>query len=383
MKKIIIACFTVATIYLALLLCLPVWSANASVIGFKSSKKTLYIGKTSMLEFRGAIGEITWDSKDKSIATVNEDGKVTPINEGETIISATYKNTEYLCLVTVKKPFINKNKITLYPLEGTYLKLTGTKIKKWSFTDDSVVTAVKNNDNNLGISPCSPGKTVISIVGKDKQTYDCEIEVIDCDYTVSYYDKNQTKLKDIKYYVDGRVVKYTSCDKRGSKYYFIYSYDKDTYTEYQYNASYCLGTKTVYDYSDNVISEIEYKLRSTEDSEENWSVVKYYDNEGYHVDTYDGRVKLPRPLRYNRDHSYVTKKTYDSDNNLIKDFTIDRTSGVNVVEYYYNANPYFMNKSVTIDENGVKEEKHFDFSGKVIRILTYSVDGFLLSDTAY
>lgn len=53
--------------------------------------------------------QIIWSSLDESIATVDENGVVTGVSNGQTSIVATKNDSEQTCIITVKEPYIKKS----------------------------------------------------------------------------------------------------------------------------------------------------------------------------------------------------------------------------------------------------------------------------------
>ena len=86
---------------LSLFITIPV-SVNAKV---KINKKsiTLTVNQKTKLKVKGTKKKVKWKSKNKSIATVNQKGKVTTKAAGKTKIIATVGKKKYKCKVTVKK----------------------------------------------------------------------------------------------------------------------------------------------------------------------------------------------------------------------------------------------------------------------------------------
>lgn len=99
---------------------------------------------------------ITWKSSHKSIATVDDNGKVMGIKPGKSIITATADGNSATCIVDIKYPTIklNKKKITLY--RGQSIRLSADvssgieptwKTNRKSvatINPDGTVTAIKN-----------------------------------------------------------------------------------------------------------------------------------------------------------------------------------------------------------------------------------------------
>ena len=104
-------------------------------ISLTPDKLTINKGKTSTIsvKYSGDKTKIKWSTSDKTVATVNKNGKVTAIHAGKCTISASADGRTEKCMVTV--PGLSTDKITLYEGETVALKLFGTKIKSVR-TDD-------------------------------------------------------------------------------------------------------------------------------------------------------------------------------------------------------------------------------------------------------
>ncbi len=128
--------------------------------------------------------KVTWKSSKKSIATVDEYGKVTALKPGETAITATADGTSTICNITVKLPTVKLNKTSLSLYRGQTAKLSATvssSIKPtWKTNKKSVaivdatgtVTAMKNG-------------TAIITATVDGVMQTCEIVVNKPDITLS------------------------------------------------------------------------------------------------------------------------------------------------------------------------------------------------------
>lgn len=100
--------------------------------------------------------KVTWKSSKKSIATVDEYGRVTGMKPGETIITATADGSSVTCTLTVKLPTLHMDTTAAALYRGQTVKLTATSssgIKPtWKTNKKSVatvdatgtVTAIKN-----------------------------------------------------------------------------------------------------------------------------------------------------------------------------------------------------------------------------------------------
>lgn len=93
------------SLILALILCLSLATpmvSYAATTKLNKSKLSIHVGETYKLKLSGASGTITWASSKVSIAKVSSAGKITALDEGKTVITATCKNKDYSCAVTVE-----------------------------------------------------------------------------------------------------------------------------------------------------------------------------------------------------------------------------------------------------------------------------------------
>lgn len=75
--------------------------ASAVKVGLNKRSLELEVGETFTLKVKGTKKKPKWKSKDKSVATVNQKGKVVAKEEGITYIIATIGKKRYQCKVTV------------------------------------------------------------------------------------------------------------------------------------------------------------------------------------------------------------------------------------------------------------------------------------------
>lgn len=151
-------------------------------------KTTITISDTSITIERGETYTLTaatsnkkpvsWSSSHKSIAVVDENGKVTGLKPGEATITATVDGSKATCKVKVKYPTItlDKSKVTLY--RGQSIKLTA-KVSSgveptWKsnkktvaiVNPDGTVTAVKNGTAIITATVDGVSKTCEVVVKK-------------------------------------------------------------------------------------------------------------------------------------------------------------------------------------------------------------------------
>ena len=114
--------------------------------------------------------DIVWTSSNEEIATVDENGKVTGIKEGTTIITATSGEKQALCNITVEQDISNK-KINLTPqninmLVGNVEQIVArdengkdiTEEVNWTIADNSIIDFIEDGN----IKGYKPGTTTLT-----------------------------------------------------------------------------------------------------------------------------------------------------------------------------------------------------------------------------
>jgi uncharacterized protein YjdB len=120
--------------------------------------------------------KVTWSSSDKSIATVDKNGKVTAKKKGNVTITCTAADgskTKATCKVTVKQPVtkitLSKTKVTLKKGKTITLKKTiapssaNTKTVIWKSSNKKVATV----DSNGKVKAVGKGTATITCTAKD------------------------------------------------------------------------------------------------------------------------------------------------------------------------------------------------------------------------
>ena len=163
------------------------------VTGVTLDKTTLslFIGDTETLEAiiapeDATYKDVTWESSDEEVATV-EDGVVTAIASGETIITVTTENGGFMatCIVTVTPRAVtnvtlDKTTLTLEVRKKETLTATVEpenatyKMVTWESSDEYVATVV-----NGVVTGVKAGEATITVTTYDgKHTATCEVTVI-------------------------------------------------------------------------------------------------------------------------------------------------------------------------------------------------------------
>lgn len=149
-------------------------------------------GETLKLWAKASNGSaITWKSSKKSIASVDENGTVTGLKPGETIITAKADDTTVSCRIIVKAPVVKLNK--------TSIKLYRNHTFKLNATVSSGITPVwKSNKKSVAIvdetgmvTGVKNGTAVISATVYGVTKY-CTVTVLKPDITLS---KSEITLK--------------------------------------------------------------------------------------------------------------------------------------------------------------------------------------------
>ena len=157
----------------------------ASKVKINKTKTTIYVGKTETLKISGTKKTAKWTTSNKKVATVSSKGKVTAKKAGSATITVKVAGKSYKCKVTVKNPYINTTSKTLYVSDTYTLKLTGTTIKTVKSSNPEIATI-----NTKGkVTAKKAGNTTITLTGKDKKSYKCNITVKEKVHVHSYIQK--------------------------------------------------------------------------------------------------------------------------------------------------------------------------------------------------
>ncbi len=126
-------------------------------------KTSVYRGNSTTVKGTPTpTAEIVWKSADLSIATVDNNGKITGVKKGTTTITATAHGISKNCIVTVKEPIfrIDKTKLGVYPGTTGTIKATPTPkaTVQWSSSD----TGIARVDNKGKVTGVKAGTATIT-----------------------------------------------------------------------------------------------------------------------------------------------------------------------------------------------------------------------------
>ena len=176
---------TYVLVVMLIFISLPTNVEAASKVKINKTKATIYVGKTATLKVSGTSKTVKWTTSNKKVATVSSKGKVTAKKAGSATITAKVSGKSYKCKVTVKNPYINTTSKTLYVSDTYTLKLTGTTIKTVKSSNPEIATI-----NTKGkVTAKKAGNTTITLTGKDKKSYKCNITVKEKAHVHSYIQK--------------------------------------------------------------------------------------------------------------------------------------------------------------------------------------------------
>ncbi len=171
---------------LMMLMPLSVTAASKPKINKKSV--SLYTGETVKLKVTGAKGKVKWSTSKKSVAKVSSSGKVTAAKKGKATIKAKVNGKTLSCKVTVKAPALSEKKVTLEVGQTKKIKLNGSKIQSVSSNKKSVATIAKNGT----ITAKAVGSCKLTIKGKNKKKYTCNVTVVRKTISVSSVSLDRT-----------------------------------------------------------------------------------------------------------------------------------------------------------------------------------------------
>lgn len=124
-------------------------TVKPTTISINPSSLSLYRLETKQLTASVSTGHIPkWRSSKSSVATVDENGKVTAVKHGTAKITATVDGVSKSCTITVKQPKIKLSSSSLALKAGETHRLTATvssgNVPEWSTSNMNVVSVDQN-----------------------------------------------------------------------------------------------------------------------------------------------------------------------------------------------------------------------------------------------
>ncbi len=132
-------------------------------------------GKSASLKLKTSNTGIKWTSMNTKVVKVDSKGKITAINTGSAIITASLEGYTFQCNIKVENPYLNKTKESMYTNGSTQLELIGASgAIIWTTSKSSVAVVDKNGK----VIPKSSGTAVITATYLGKQ-FKCTITVLE------------------------------------------------------------------------------------------------------------------------------------------------------------------------------------------------------------
>ena len=169
-------------------------------------KKTMSVGETSQLTATvlpdGVLDKtITWKIDDENIGTIDSEGNITAIAEGETKVSAIVDNVTAICALTVvpvavesislnettKKMSVNETLqliATILPENATYKDIN------WTSSNEDIATV---DDNGLVTAKGTGNVSITATSVSGEKTAVCNIVIVGSDPLMSQTEMNLTK----------------------------------------------------------------------------------------------------------------------------------------------------------------------------------------------
>ena len=139
-----------------------------------STKKVLYVGKTSQLKVVNWKKAVKWSSSNNKVVKVSSKGKITAVKTGTATVKARIAKKTLTCKVTVKSPGMSVKKAVLYVKgKSLQLKVNGVSGKTvWSSANKKIVKVSSKGK----ITAVKTGTTVVKAkIGK--KVYICKVTV--------------------------------------------------------------------------------------------------------------------------------------------------------------------------------------------------------------
>lgn len=139
---------------------------NKEVIGIKADKKLKLLGVAKNTK-------ITWKTTNKKVVKVDSNGKITGLKAGKAVISAQCNGKSYKCTIQVKKPYLEKSKISIDEKAHSKIKLNLAKAKSYMSSNNKIARV-----NSKGvITGVKEGRCTITVTDTFKRKYKCVVTV--------------------------------------------------------------------------------------------------------------------------------------------------------------------------------------------------------------
>ena len=180
-------------VFISILSCLALCGCTPKLESISINPKSVELekGEAKVLDLsfepqKAKHGEITWNSSDPDVVTVDEDGYIKGVAVGNAVVSAkSDEGIKATCKVTVKAPKpqvleLSAQEATINVGETLELTYTlepvdaDTSLLTWSSSDEAVATV-----NNGVVTPIAEGSAVITLSSAEGVNASCSITVED------------------------------------------------------------------------------------------------------------------------------------------------------------------------------------------------------------
>lgn len=152
-------------------------TVKKTIITLTASTVTMENGSFYRLSGRATSGSaLTWKSSKRSVAVIDENGKIEALKPGSTTITASADGVKRTCKVTVKKPKVTLNKTSITLSAGRTFRLTAKVSSHRSVIWKSRKTSVAVI-NDHGLVTARKKGTAIVTAKVDGVTKECKIIV--------------------------------------------------------------------------------------------------------------------------------------------------------------------------------------------------------------
>lgn len=157
-------------------------------MSLNKAKTKVYLGQTKQLSVAGTIATVQWESRKKSVATVDQDGVVTGVEEGTAVIVAKIGNYKLYCDVTVEfdQEAAKENiEVKLYPSgERGELYVELTNHNDFPVVIDGTGKYYDDHDRSIeallytGYTTLIPECTIGTVCESSNAFYSCSFELL-------------------------------------------------------------------------------------------------------------------------------------------------------------------------------------------------------------
>lgn len=136
------------------------YTVKVKIPALSKKKANMFTGSALKLKIKNTSLTPVWSSSDDKIAAVDQLGRISALNTGNVVITATIEEVGYGCLITVKAPKINKSEVSIKTGKKVKLTLKNTKLRNihWRSSDENIAYV----DETGMVYGMNPGMAMVS-----------------------------------------------------------------------------------------------------------------------------------------------------------------------------------------------------------------------------